>query len=265
MLWTLPVISVASALPFNVAGVGLREGAVMALFGLYGVSPADAVAASLLTLVARLFWAALGGMLLWREQRWQSRQRPPPRSLSIIIPVIADPNVLKETIHRWRAMPEVCEILIVDRENKEGRCELAVQFGCRSLPDAAGWAGQMLLGAAHATGDVIVLLPAGVWLPPEAGRAILSCLRDSGVVGGGFGSAFSLKNPRQLGSQFRYIVRLFWGRCMGDDRLAFVRRETMLAAGGVLDQPLRAGHELCRRLRKLGRLALADGVVRERY
>lgn len=74
LLWTFPVISVASALPFNIAGAGLREGAVLQLFGLYGVSPADAVAASLITLVARLFWAVVGGIILWREQR---RRRPP--------------------------------------------------------------------------------------------------------------------------------------------------------------------------------------------
>ncbi|SRR5581483_2304887 len=69
LLWTFPVIAVISALPFNVAGVGLREGASLTLLGWYGVSPADAVAASLLTFVARLFWAVAGGLLLWYEQR----------------------------------------------------------------------------------------------------------------------------------------------------------------------------------------------------
>ncbi len=265
MVWTLPVISVASALPFNIAGVGLREGAVMALFGLYGVSPADAVAASLLTLVARLFWAALGGMLLWREQRWQSPHRPLTRSLSIVIPTIKDANLLKETIHRWRAIPEVCEILIVDGEKRDDVRELAVQFGCHLLPDAPGWAGQMQLGAAHATGDVIILLPAGASLPPQAGRVVVNCLRDSGVVGGGFGKAFGAKNPRQYVAQFKYVMRLFWGRCIGDDRLIFVRREALLEAGEFRDRTVREGHELCRRLRKLGRLALADAVAGERY
>ena len=69
LIWIFPVISVASALPVNIAGVGLREGAVLGLLGLYGVSGADAVAASLLTLVARLVWAAVGGLVLLREQR----------------------------------------------------------------------------------------------------------------------------------------------------------------------------------------------------
>lgn len=68
LIWTLPVISVASALPVNIAGMGLREGAVMALLGLYGIHPADAVAASLLTLLARLFWAVVGALALWQPK-----------------------------------------------------------------------------------------------------------------------------------------------------------------------------------------------------
>jgi hypothetical protein len=69
LIWTLPVISVASALPVNIAGLGLREGAVLALLGLYGVSAADAVAASLLTFLARLIWAAVGAAALWQKKQ----------------------------------------------------------------------------------------------------------------------------------------------------------------------------------------------------
>lgn len=69
LAWTFPVISVASALPVNIAGMGLREGAVLTLLGLYGISPADAVAASLLTFLARAFWAIVGGAALVHRQR----------------------------------------------------------------------------------------------------------------------------------------------------------------------------------------------------
>lgn len=68
LVWTLPVISVVSAFPVNIAGMGLREGAVMTLLGLYGIYPADAVAASLLTLLARLFWAVVGALALWQPK-----------------------------------------------------------------------------------------------------------------------------------------------------------------------------------------------------
>lgn len=78
LIWTLPVISVASALPVNIAGMGLREGAVLTLLGLYGISPADAVAASLLTLVARVFWAVVGAVALWQRRQPEIVGKPVP-------------------------------------------------------------------------------------------------------------------------------------------------------------------------------------------
>jgi hypothetical protein len=78
LIWTLPVISVASALPVNIAGMGLREGAVLALLGLYGISPADAVAASLLTMFARVFWAIVGAVALWQRRQPEILGKPVP-------------------------------------------------------------------------------------------------------------------------------------------------------------------------------------------
>ena len=41
----------------------------------------------------------------------------------------------------------------------------------------------------------------------------------------------------------------------------FVRRDVLENAGGVPDLPLMEDFELCRRLRKIGRLVLADATV----
>jgi uncharacterized membrane protein YbhN (UPF0104 family) len=64
ILWTLPVIGLAAAFPFTVAGAGAREGAAIALWSACGIPAPVAVAACLVTLTANLFWAALGGLLL---------------------------------------------------------------------------------------------------------------------------------------------------------------------------------------------------------
>jgi len=171
LLWTFPVISVVSALPFNIAGAGLREGAVLALLGLYGVSAADAVAASLLTLVARLFWAAIGGVLLWRERAWHQHQRPVPQTLSVIISTLNEAELLPETIRRLRALPEVCEIMIADGGSCDQTRELAVQLGCRVVTDGSGSNNAIRLETAQAKGDAIVLMDADIWLPEQAGKA----------------------------------------------------------------------------------------------
>ena len=71
MLWTFPFIALLGTLPVTVAGLGAREGAALLFLSVYGVSNAAAVAASLLTLAASLFWALVGGLLLF----WEDRQR----------------------------------------------------------------------------------------------------------------------------------------------------------------------------------------------
>jgi glycosyltransferase 2 family protein len=64
LVWTFPVIVAIGALPISIGGLGTRDGAAMTLLGLYGVSETEAVAASLLTMVAIVFWALAGASLL---------------------------------------------------------------------------------------------------------------------------------------------------------------------------------------------------------
>ena len=85
LAWTFPLISVVSALPVTFAGLGVRDGAAVMLFGLYGVSPASAVAASLLAAAVNLVWAIVGAALLW-WQAWRKEMREPVRSVLAAVP-----------------------------------------------------------------------------------------------------------------------------------------------------------------------------------
>jgi glycosyltransferase 2 family protein len=67
LAWTFPVITIVSALPITIAGLGVRESAALFLFGLCHVPASDAIAASLLTATASLMWTLVGGILFWRE------------------------------------------------------------------------------------------------------------------------------------------------------------------------------------------------------
>ena len=261
LLWTLPVISAMSALPITVAGLGFREGAALALLGLYGVAAADAVTASLLTLLASLFWAGTGGILYWREDRLQSVRPTIPQTLSVVIPTLNEAESLAETVRRVRALPEVFETIVVDGGSRDNTREVAAQLGCRVFTSAPGRGGQMRLGAAQAVGDVVMMLHADTWLPPHAGRAAINCFRDSRVVGGGFWKIFRDASPLLLGSRFKCAIRLYIGQRIAGDQTLFVRREVLAAVGGVPEMPLMEEFELCRRLRKVGRLALADATI----
>lgn len=184
-----------------------------------------------------------------------------PRTLSIVIPALNEADELPETLRRARALPEVCEIILVDGGSSDRTRELAAASDCLVLTAPASRGGQMRLGAARATGDVVLLLHADTWLPPEAGRAALDALRDPRIVGGGFWKTFRQPHWLMRGSRLRCALRLwFGGRILGDQAM-FIRRAALDRIGGVPDLPLMEDIELCRRLRSLGRLQLADATV----
>lgn len=85
MAWTVPAITTISCLPFTVAGAGVREIAAVTLLGLYAVPAADAVAASMLTMVHKLAWAGIGAGVLWREQSMQERSSHVRPSVTVSI------------------------------------------------------------------------------------------------------------------------------------------------------------------------------------
>jgi rSAM/selenodomain-associated transferase 2 len=263
VLWVFAAITVVAGLSFTFGGAGVREVAALTFLAPYGVPASDCVAAALLTFVLRVGWAGIGAMMLWREEGLQSRhaQRVPPRTLSVVIPTFNEASVLSETVQRARALSEISEIIVVDGGSSDGTVAIAKRFGCRVLAAPRGRGAQMRLGAQQATGDVVMLLHADTWLSPQAGYAALNCLRDATVVAGGFWKSFRATPFLLLGSRFRCGVRLLLGRRILGDQVLFIRREILEMIGGVPAQPLLEEFELCRRLRRVGRLALADATV----
>ena len=63
LAWTRAIVVLILLLPMTISGFGVREGSWVFLLGLYGVSPADAFALSLLTFVPTLFQAVVGFVL----------------------------------------------------------------------------------------------------------------------------------------------------------------------------------------------------------
>ena len=64
-----------------------------------------------------------------------------------------------------------------------------------------------------------------------------------------------------LGARLKCLLRLVFSRRVLGDQALFVRRAALDAIGGFPDLPLMEDVELCRRLRKMGRLALGDATV----
>jgi len=261
--WVFPAITILSCMPFTVAGIGSRELVAVALLGIYGVPAADCAAASLLTLLDICAWALVAAAVFWREELRIGRlgETQPSTRISAIVPARNEAENLPHTIALLKAIPEVNEIIVVDGESRDRTAKVAQELGCTVLSDGSGRGGQMRLGAERASGNVILFVHADSWLPPEAGRAALDCLRDPTVVAGGFWKRFHNSPVSLRGSRFRCGIRLLLGRRVAGDQALFVRRSALEAVGGMPAIPLMEEFELCRRLRRIGRLTLADATV----
>jgi len=260
LVWTFSAITILSSVPFTVAGAGVREIAALTFLGLYGVPAGECVAAALLTLLQKVAWGGVGAMVLWWEEALRAKRagQPVPSTISVVIPTFDDAAVLPETVRRAKALPEVREVIVVDGNSHDGTRSVAEELGCRVFSHAAEHGERLRYGAAQATGDVVMLLHAGTYLPPRAGHAALNCLRDETVVAGGFWKKSLRKAVFLSGSLWKCAIRLLVGRRIAGDQALFIRRQTLEQIGGVPTGHVTEHLELCRRLRKAGRLALAD-------
>ncbi len=263
LIWTFPLIGFIASTPFTIAGAGLRETAALFFLGLYAVPAEDIAAASMLTLLVYIVWAFFGGWLFWSEDRRfrrAQREHSVPR-VSVIIPTFNEETELAATLERIKAIPEIQEIIVTDGGSVDRTRTIAEAGGCLWIESARGRGAQLKAGTSLATGDVLLFLHADTWLPREAGRAVLDCLRDTTVVGGGFWKVFRDPPLLMRASRFKCASRLYFGGVVLGDQGIFVRRSALGAIGGFPAEPLMEEYVLCKRLRTVGRLALAPATV----
>lgn len=243
-------------------GWGVREALLCGVLGSAGIPAGRVVAAGLPILGAALVRLISGGWMFAAEQRRRrGLHRGSVARISVVMPVLNEADGLEETVGRALRVPEVSEVIVVDGGSRDATRERARRLGARLLESPAGRGGQMRAGGLVATGDVVLFLHADTWLEPGAGKAVLRCLEDPTVVAGGFWKRFRQTPLLLLGSRPKCLVRLLVGRRIVGDMAMFVRREELVAIGGVPSMELMEDFELSRRLRARGRLALAESTV----
>jgi rSAM/selenodomain-associated transferase 2 len=170
--------------------------------------------------------------------------------VSVVIPTLNEAACLPATLRNLRQQRPY-EIIVVDGGSTDGTCDLAAGAD-KLLHGPRGRAAQMNLGAAQATGDVLLFLHADCTLDPGALTAAERAVRRRGVAAG----CFAMHVPgglkyRTLGPAATARVRLT-GIVYGDQGL-FLRREVFEHVGGF--PPLRFMEDvfLSRALRRLGR------------
>jgi hypothetical protein len=172
--------------------------------------------------------------------------------ISVVIPVLEDRLELCAQVQR---LDDFGELIVVDASTID-------PIQCSDLPEGAqlissayaNRAYQQNLGAQAATGEVLLFLPADTQLPMGAMEILCKALEDSAVVGGGFERFFDspsliLRGTCQLATLRGYTLGWFLG-----DQALFVRREAFREVAGFRLLTVFEDYDLCRRLKKSGRL-----------
>ena len=119
----------------------------------------------------------------------------------------------------------------------------------------------MNLGAATATGELLLFHHADSRLTEAHVSALTAALDDSSIVGGAFHRFFDKRHPAFLWlSHFERWRNQHFGSLFGDQSL-FVRRDHFRALNGYKDYPLMEDMEFSQRLRKSGRIILLDPAM----
>lgn len=171
--------------------------------------------------------------------------------ISVIIPVSNEAEALPQCLVRVRGAPN--EIIVVDAQSEDGTRAVAESFGCRFLSQPQRHrARQMNLGAAEASGRVLLFLHADTLLPPGALARIIAAVDRRDVVGGAFSRRYRSRSPTLAITCRLAALR---NRCFGwylGDQAVFVRRDIFERLGGFLDVPIFEDLDFSRRLRALG-------------
>lgn len=181
--------------------------------------------------------------------------------ISVVIPTLNEVTELPETLRCVMAIPEVLEVVVVDGGSQDATVAVATAAGCHVISSQCGRGTQLRVGAEFARGDLVLMLHADTWLPSNAGSALIRAMADPSVVAGAFWKQFRHPHWLMRGSRWRCWTRLkIFGRFAADQGI-FVRQDVLQRIGGVPNVPLMEEFELCRRLRPLGQLVLAEATV----
>lgn len=181
--------------------------------------------------------------------------------ISIIMPTLNEERNIEGAIQNVSTLKGDFELIVVDGGSTDKTVEIAGNHGTVIVSDK-GRAKQMNAGARRAKGDILFFLHADCRLSPHALSEIERSLNgNKEIVGGAF--KFHLDDDSLLFKLLAFfsdlragIVKIFTG-----DFGLFVRRSAFDKIGGFNEIELMEDVDICRRLKKEGKLVQANAKI----
>jgi rSAM/selenodomain-associated transferase 2 len=181
-------------------------------------------------------------------------------AISIVIPALNEARqlpVVLDTIHADSSV----EVIVVDGGSADGTAEVAEAKGARVVDATPGRSRQLNAGAAAATGEILLFLHADTRLPEGFDHSIRQTLTQQGVVAGAFRLAIDGPGRGLRWVEWGVNLRSRWLQMPYGDQAIFLSAEVFHDLGGFPDLPMMEDFELMRRLRKVGKVAIAPSAV----
>ncbi len=150
---------------------------------------------------------------------------------------------------------------MVDGGSSDSTAEIARAVASRVLIVPGGRTAQMNAGAAVASGEVLLFLHGDTVLPRAWLDAVDAAMNQPGVVGGAFELGLDDSAPAMRIVEWLANFRSRQFQMPYGDQAIFVRADAFAKVGGFPNMPIMEDLEFVGRLRKLGRVRIANARV----
>jgi len=181
-------------------------------------------------------------------------------TISIIIPVLNEAVIIKQTLAQLTPYSEV-ETIVVDGGSQDDTAAIASQTAKVVTVSGKGKARQMNAGADMAQADILLFLHADTQLPVNFIDLVTKTLEQPNVIAGAFelsidGSDRSLRWIKRLVKIRLRLFSLPYG-----DQAIFINKQDFVKAGGYAELPIMEDFEFIKRVKKIGKIAIAPDTV----
>ncbi|MBD2307184.1 TIGR04283 family arsenosugar biosynthesis glycosyltransferase [Chroococcidiopsis sp. FACHB-1243] len=180
--------------------------------------------------------------------------------ISIIIPAVNEARTIEKTLASTQTGTNV-EVIVADGGSQDDTVAISSAWGAKVLSVPKGRAKQMNLGAAVATGEILLFLHADTRLPLGFDAMARAALVKPHAIAG----AFCL----QIDSPLSSLRLIEWGvkarsrllQMPYGDQAIFLRSSVFHQLGNFPDLPMMEDFELVRRLKRDGRIVILPAPV----